>query len=99
MSTVPLADQRDPNPVSTIPASPTTSTWPDLADARALVALLLATAAFFWPMIRPFGSRLSVVAGDFSNQFFPFRAFAGEGWWSRRIPLSNPYVLGGHPFQ
>jgi hypothetical protein len=39
-----------------------------------------------------------VVSGDFSNQFFPFRFFAGQEWWSRRVPLWNPYVYGGHPF-
>src|SRR5579871_4063535 len=68
-------------------------------DRLALGVLVVATIAFFWPMIRPFGQRMYVVAGDFSNQFYPFRWFAGQEWWSRRVPLWNPWVYGGHPFQ
>jgi uncharacterized membrane protein len=64
-----------------------------------VIAIAAATLAFFWPMIRPFGQRMYVVAGDFSNQFYPLRVFEGQEWWSRRIPLWNPYVYGGHPFQ
>ncbi|HEX5414081.1 MAG TPA: hypothetical protein VFZ25_00345, partial [Chloroflexota bacterium] len=66
-------------------------------DAAALLGLLVATLAFFWQMLRPVG-HWYIVAGDFSNQFFPFRAFAAAEWWSGRIPLWDPDMLAGHPF-
>jgi|GEM_PF-676054 len=66
-------------------------------DVGALLFLFVANLAFFWPMIRPWG-RWYIVQGDFSNQFFPFRAFAAAEWWSGRIPLWNPDMLAGHPF-
>ncbi len=97
MSTASLTDERDPSRPKL--ESRVGSLWVGWGDARALLVLLAASVAFFWSMIRPFGQRSYVVAGDFSNQFYPFRAFAGEEWWSRRIPLWNPYVYGGHPFQ
>ncbi|MGH2458131.1 MAG: YfhO family protein [Chloroflexota bacterium] len=68
-------------------------------DLAAHVALLVATVAFFWPMIRPFGAHWYMAAGDFSRQFYPFRFFESEEWWHRRIPLWNPDMFAGHPFQ
>ncbi|MGQ9677121.1 MAG: YfhO family protein, partial [Chloroflexota bacterium] len=55
---------------------------------------------YFWPMISPlpFG-QMFIVEGDFTNQFYPFHHFAAREWWRGRIPLWNPYILGGHPFQ
>jgi hypothetical protein len=75
------------------------SFWFDRGDLLAVLALVAATVAFFWPMIRPFGSRMYVVDGDFSRQFFPYRAFAAQEWRSERIPLWNPDMFAGHPFQ
>ena len=66
-------------------------------DLAALLGLFAVTLAFFWPMIRP-RDHWYIVSGDFSNQFFPFRAFAATEWWSGRIPLWNPDMLAGHPF-
>ena len=71
----------------------------DSRDLGAFGALLLTILAFFWPMIRPWPPRWYVVAGDFSEQFFPFRAFEAKEWWAKRIPLWNPDMFAGHPFQ
>lgn len=67
-------------------------------DLAAHLALLLTTLAFFWPMIRPIGAHWYMQAGDFSQQFYPFRAFEAQEWWARRIPLWNPDMFAGHPF-
>jgi hypothetical protein len=79
------------------------STWARLGltrgDLAAQLALLLATLAFFWKMIRPFGSRWYMAEGDFSRQFYPFRFFEAQEWWHLRIPLWNPDLFAGHPFQ
>src|SRR4051794_8620290 len=69
------------------------------ADVLGLLALLVATLAFFWPMLRRGAARMFIVDGDFSRQFFPFRSFAAREWWSGRIPLWNPDMFAGHPFQ
>lgn len=68
-------------------------------DLAAGLALLVAVLAFFWPMLRPGNGRLYLQEGDFSRQFFPFRWFAAHEWWAHRIPLWNPDVFAGHPFQ
>lgn len=69
------------------------------ADLLAVLALVLATLAFFWPMLRRGPARQYIVDGDFSRQFFPFRAFEAREWWAGRIPLWNPDMFAGHPFQ
>src|SRR5579883_2963079 len=68
-------------------------------DALAILAIGFLTIAFFWPMIRPWPPRLYMMEGDFSRQFYPFRFFEGREWWSGRIPLWNPDMFAGHPFQ
>lgn len=68
-------------------------------DLTAHLALLVATLAFFWPMVRPIGAHWYMAAGDFSRQFYPFRFFESHEWWHRRIPLWNPDMFAGHPFQ
>ncbi|HUX86185.1 MAG TPA: YfhO family protein, partial [Chloroflexota bacterium] len=71
----------------------------DTRDLGAGAVLFLTILAFFWPMIRPWPPRWYIVAGDFSEQFFPFRAFEAKEWWAKRIPLWNPDMFAGHPFQ
>jgi hypothetical protein len=51
------------------------------------------------PLVLPGALRRRVVDGDFSHQFFPYRFFAAHEWWSGRIPLWNPDMFAGHPFQ
>ncbi len=83
--------------------SPRWLTWarPGLTrgDFAAHIALLVATLTFFWKMIRPFGGRWYMAEGDFSRQFYPFRVFEAREWWHLRIPLWNPDMFAGHPFQ
>ncbi len=75
--------------------------WLDVSrgDLAAHLALFGVTIAFFWPMVRPFGPRWYMAAGDFSRQFYPFRFFEAHEWWHGRIPLWNPDMFAGHPFQ
>lgn len=68
-------------------------------DLAAVAVLLVTTIAFFWKMVRPWPAHWYIEAGDFSEQFFPFRWFEAHEWWSGRIPLWNPYMFAGHPFQ
>lgn len=69
-------------------------------DVLAIGTLWLLCAAFFFRLFVAFpAGRLHVVAGDFTNQFYPFRFFEAAEWAVGRIPLWNPYVFGGHPFQ
>ncbi|HEY8476467.1 MAG TPA: hypothetical protein VIN09_06335, partial [Chloroflexota bacterium] len=68
-------------------------------DLLALVALVGLCGVYFAPLFHPDpAQRRFVVEGDFYNHFYPFRAFAAQEWWQRRVPLWNPYVLAGHPF-
>lgn len=68
-------------------------------DVAAHLTLLAATIAFFWKMISPFGKHWYMAEGDFSRQFYPFRVFEAHEWWHLRIPLWNPDMFAGHPFQ
>lgn len=68
-------------------------------DLAAHLTLLAATIAYFWRMISPFGKHWYMAEGDFSRQFYPFRFFEGREWWHLRIPLWNPDMFAGHPFQ
>mgnify|MGYP000106112797 CR=1 FL=1 len=76
--------------------------YPRSAPWRAVLGTVLffggLTAAFFWPLFAPPPWRQYMAAGDFINQFYPFRAFAAAEWWARRPPLWNPYIFAGHPF-
>src|SRR5262249_47481680 len=73
--------------------------WLTRTDLAACLALLGITLAFFAPLVLPGTLRRRVVDGDFSHQFFPFRFFEAHEWWSGRIPLWNPDMFAGHPFQ
>lgn len=68
-------------------------------DWLALAALWLAGAAFFAPFFHPDPTtRWYIKPGDFTEQFYPFRAFGAAEWAAGRLPLWNPYVFGGHPY-
>ncbi len=67
---------------------------------NALPPLILALLPllFFWRLITPFyPDQMQIVAGDFTEQYFPLRAFAAQEWVNGRVPLWNPYLYGGQP--
>jgi hypothetical protein len=69
-------------------------------DAAAVLLLALLVIFFGWRMITPdLADRQFIVAGDFTNQFYPFHRFLSDELRAWRLPLWNPYVYGGHPFQ
>ncbi len=70
--------------------------WPDLLI---IITLAILPCLFFWRLITPVeADRLQIVNGDFSEQYFPLRAFVAQEWVSGRIPpLWNPYLFGGQP--
>ena len=69
--------------------------WPDTV---LIVILALLPLLFFWRLITPNpADRMHIAAGDFTEQYFPLRAFAAQEWVSGRIPLWNPYLHGGQP--
>jgi len=40
---------------------------------------------------------MSIAAGDFTEQYFPLRAFVAQEWVQGRVPLWNPFLYGGQP--
>ncbi len=71
------------------------TSWPDLL----LITLLaILPALFFWRVITPNSAdRMDIAAGDFTEQYFPLRAFVAQQWVRGQIPLWNPYLYGGQP--
>lgn len=69
--------------------------WPDLF----LIGILaLLPCLFFWRLITPSPTdQMHIAAGDFTEQYFPLRAFAAQEWVRGQIPLWNPYLYGGQP--
>ena len=71
------------------------SIWPDLL---LIVVLSLLPDLFFWRLItsNP-ADRMQIASGDFTEQYFPLRAFTAQQWVNGQIPLWNPYLYGGQP--
>lgn len=67
-----------------------------LAGALLAVLALLFTYRLFTPSP---DDRRWIVAGDFSKQFYPFARFVADELAAGRLPLWNPFIFGGHPFQ
>ena len=66
------------------------------------VGLGLVVLAFVltWPLFTPNPlDRRWIAPGDFSDQFYPWAHYVGQELRARRLPLWNPFVFGGHPFQ
>ena len=40
---------------------------------------------------------MQISPGDFTEQYFPLRAFSAQEWVQGRVPLWNPYLYGGQP--
>jgi hypothetical protein len=71
-----------------------------IAEFWPLFGLWALVLAFFWPIISPFSlERSFILYGDFKHQFLPFHHFISSELWQGRLPLWNPYLLVGHPFQ
>ncbi len=69
------------------------------ADVAVALLLLLLCALFFWPVLTPDAAdRRWFAAGDFTDQFYAFRAYMARELWSGRLPLWNPYTYSGSPF-
>jgi hypothetical protein len=69
--------------------------WP---DAALIILLILLPLLFFWRLFTPNpADQIHIKAGDFTEQYFPLRAFTANEWGQGRIPLWNPYLYGGQP--
>lgn len=76
-------------------AKPTSPKWPDF-----LLSLILTVLPFlfFWRLVTPNPvDRMQIAAGDFTEQYFPLRAFIAQQWVNGEVPLWNPYLYGGQP--
>jgi len=68
-------------------------------DILVILALILLWWVFFWRIYTPVAeNQVSLVEGDFSDQFVTFGAYQYERWASGEVPLWNPYNNGGLPF-
>ncbi|MBI2863168.1 MAG: YfhO family protein [Chloroflexi bacterium] len=68
-------------------------------DSAVVAMYLFGTALFYWRIITPDAvNRASFPKGDFIDQFYPFAFFRAQELLAGRIPLWQPYALGGHPF-
>lgn len=74
--------------------------WRRLAPDLVVVAILLSLCLlFFWRVLTPDTlDRRWFASGDFTDQFYAFRAFLAEELWNGRLPLWNPFTLSGAPF-
>src|SRR5512134_2446753 len=69
--------------------------WP---DTLLILLLALLPGLFFWRLLTPNpADHMAIAAGDFTEQYFPLRAFAAQEWVRGHIPLWNPYLFGGQP--
>jgi hypothetical protein len=67
-------------------------------DVLIILLLILLPLLFFWRLLTPKPEdRLGIVEGDFTEQYFPLRAFTAREWVNGRVPLWNPALFGGQP--
>jgi len=68
-------------------------------DIGMILALIVLWWVFFWRIFTPVvENQVSLVEGDFSDQFVTFGAYQYSRWSAGEIPLWNPYNNGGLPF-
>jgi hypothetical protein len=68
-------------------------------DILVVLALITLWWVFFWRIYTPVvENQVSLVGGDFSDQFVTFGAYQYERWADGEVPLWNPYNNGGLPF-
>jgi uncharacterized membrane protein YgdD (TMEM256/DUF423 family) len=69
--------------------------WPDVVI---VVILALLPSLFFWRLIAPNpADRMNIPAGDFTEQYYPLRAYAARELSAERLPLWNPSPYAGQP--
>ncbi len=69
--------------------------WPDFA---LIFFLALLPGLFFWRLLTPNpADRMVIPTGDFTDQYFPLRAFTAQQWVRGQLPLWNPSLFGGQP--
>jgi len=68
------------------------------ADIALIVILILLPCLFFWRLVTPnLSDQQQIKSGDFTEQYFPLRAFTAREWVQGRVPLWNPHLFGGQP--
>jgi glycosyltransferase involved in cell wall biosynthesis len=69
-------------------------------DLLAVLILLLLWGLFSWRFFTPNeADRVSLPAGDFTQQFYVFRAFAYDEFRQGQFPLWMPCIYAGYPYQ
>ncbi len=69
--------------------------WPDVVI---VVILVLLPALFFWRLVAPNPADwMNIPAGDFTEQYYPLRAYAARELTAGRLPLWNPSPYAGQP--
>ncbi len=67
-------------------------------EALIILIIALLPLLFFWRIVTPNpADHLRLKAGDFTEQYFPLRAFSAREWVDGRAPLWNPHIFGGQP--
>ena len=67
-------------------------------EVSLIIGLALLPGLFFWRLLTPNpADQLHIANGDFTEQYFPLRAFTAQSWVRQQIPLWNPYLYGGQP--
>ncbi len=81
--------------------SPTTGgrPWLNLRDLAAMLLLAALVLLFFWRILTPrWEDRAVFPPGDFTDQFWMFRAYAARAFAEGRLPLWAENFNSGHPF-
>ena len=82
-------------PLPNSPRHPAGRLWPDVII---IVILALLPALFFWRLIAPNpADRMNISTGDFTEQYYPLRAYAAQESSAGQLPLWNPSLYGGQP--
>jgi len=69
-------------------------------DLVAVLILILLWGLFSWRFFTPNETdRVSLPEGDFTQQFYVFRAFAYDEFRDGRFPLWMPCIYAGYPYQ
>ncbi|MCB0077677.1 MAG: YfhO family protein [Anaerolineales bacterium] len=88
----------DPVNFSMNPPPPRRTLPPYLVDLLAVLLLLGLTAFFFWRLWAPNpADRVAFPIGDFTDQYYPLRAWVVRLLAEGQLPFWNPFIFGGQP--